>query len=77
MKIFAIICLSVILIVIQHLMNWGWRKWFGSKSNNYDNPGGIGIVVMLFGLLISGAILMTLSRWIVEVYYDISLPGQF
>jgi hypothetical protein len=25
MEIFSIICLVVILITIQHLLNWGWR----------------------------------------------------
>lgn len=26
MEIFAIVCLTIILIGIQHLLNWGWRN---------------------------------------------------
>lgn len=74
MKIFAIICLAVILIVLQHLMNWGYRKWFGKDAGDYDNPGFAGLLILIIGLLASYGILITLARWIVEVQYNITLP---
>lgn len=34
MEIFAFICLIVILVSIQHLLNWGWRVAVSSHNDN-------------------------------------------
>lgn len=47
MQIFAIICLVVIVITIQHLLNWGWRA---ASNVKYDKIGAE--VFMCLGTLI-------------------------
>lgn len=58
MTAFSIITLTVILLGVQHLLNWGWRKW---KNNDYL------AAFMLFLTLVSVAltigIIETIVKW--------------
>ena len=58
MEVFSIVCLVVILFVIQHLLNWFWRK-------NYKEDGllVIGIVLTLYSIVLSGAIIHQIIIW--------------
>lgn len=56
MVIFSIICLVIILIVIQHLLNWLWRQ---VEENSFM----LTFMVTLVGLLISWVCLYHIILW--------------
>jgi len=59
MQIFAIICLCIILLSIQHLLNWLIRLFF-----KHDADFAIGTIwISLLGLLISWVCLYYIILW--------------
>lgn len=52
---FAIICLIVILIAIQHLLNWGWRKL---------NDKGVMFILTLYAAYITWACIVHIVLWL-------------
>lgn len=48
MLIFAIICLMIILLTIQHLLNWGWRN-----ANNHSDPGA-SVIMFILSVIATG-----------------------
>jgi hypothetical protein len=58
MQVFSIICLVLILFVIQHLLNWFWRK-------NYTNDNVIilGILTTVASIFISSIIINLIIEW--------------
>ncbi len=65
MKLFAIICLAVILIVIQHLLNWMWRN---AKEEKFETGA---FLITLFAGAITVYGFITLSRWIMEFHFGL------
>jgi len=62
MKIFAIICLIIILITIQHLLNWLWRKSFKDLE---DKDEGF-IIVAIFASIFLGFISYGCGYYIIQ-----------
>lgn len=77
MKLFAIICLLLIFVTIQHLINWGWRRFMMKDDYEARDNGGPMLIVFMIGLAASGAMLMTLAKWIIEFQYGVSIPECF
>lgn len=75
MKLFAIICLTVIMITVQHLINWGWRKIM-MDDRNRDAAFPI-IVIFMVALMATFAMGLTLAKWIIEFQYGVSIPECF
>ncbi len=60
MEIFAVTCLVIIFIIIQHLLNWGWRKAINS-SNIHSVP--IMFVMTFFALVFACICLQNIIMW--------------
>jgi hypothetical protein len=58
MQIFSIICLVLILFVIQHLLNWFWRK-----NCTNDNVIILGILTTVASIFISSIIINLIIEW--------------
>lgn len=58
MEIFSIVCLTVILFVIQHLLNWFWRKTYKEESLLV-----LGLMLTLISAFISYGIVYTIISW--------------
>jgi Kef-type K+ transport system membrane component KefB len=56
MEIFSIICLIVIIVAVQHLLNWLWRKIESDTSF-------IAVMLTVVGLVISWACLYHIILW--------------
>lgn len=74
MVLFSIICISVILITIQHLLNWSWRK-------NFNDPDGIiiPIIASIVGTFITIILGFYLITWSIDWFLEnewISVGGE-
>jgi hypothetical protein len=56
MEIFACICLIVIMMTIQHLLNWMWRKFPTDVAP-------LSIIISILGGLISCVLLFFIIKW--------------
>lgn len=59
MEVFACICLIVIIISLQHVLNWLWRK---AESEDISDVGVI--MVSIFLLLITWFCIVHLVKWL-------------
>ena len=57
MEVFSIVCLVVILFVIQHLLNWFWRK------NCNDSSFVLGFLLTVVCGLVSFGIIYQIIDW--------------
>lgn len=69
MKIFAVICLIVILIAIQHLTNWAFRALYSDFEND-DERGGT-LTATLFLLTIVGIITFFAGKYLILWAYPL------
>jgi hypothetical protein len=65
MELFSIICLTIFLITIQHLYNWGWRKvyWTGFVQDINIARTGLTTLTMLLTLALGYFII----KWSIDL----------
>lgn len=62
MALFSVICLTVILLVIHHLLNWGWRDAV-KERNKVTDMVPIMFTTTVFGLLLTVLIIQQIIIW--------------
>lgn len=67
MILFAIISMAIVLLTMQHLLNYGWRK--ADKPDKYGNVNESAIVVMVLISIVFASLtiygMTWLAHWIV------------